>query len=450
VYRNRSLRKTAAAVALCCVASCQSTPERVDDRAALIARGQTLFFTETFDGNGRTCGTCHRREDNYTLSPDLIATLAADDPLFVAERQRALSSNFEKPAQMHEFGLILENQDGFDDLANNFNLRGVPHLLSLTTSVSSSDGPHTGWSGDGAPGDGSVRAFAVGAVIEHFPRTLARVPGKDYRLPTSEELDALAAFVLSLGRQHDLELPLGLKDSQALLGQRVFLDDGRGGKCNICHFNAGANVDEEFFWRGAGNLNFDTGLPPLPGSPPDDGFGTPGNHEFNTPPLVEAADTAPYFHNNSAPTLEAAITFYNTAAFNESPAGRQLAALTGSRIQLSGSEILAVAAFLRVINALENIRTTLLLLQEAQARANQRMTDWRGPLEQARFETDDAIEVLQASRLHARAIEHLTQARALIVAGLSGSRRGAVLDNIRDAIAEQGQARAELVTERAL
>ena len=211
------LRLVGALVAPIFIASCQSTPVP-EDRSELVALGEALFFTETFEGNGRTCGTCHRREDNFGLSPAFIAKLVRNDPLFVAERRRALSKNFEKPAQMRERGLILENQDGFDDLANNFNLRGVPHVLSLATSVASRDGPRTGWSGDGAPGDGSLRAFAVGAVIQHLPRTLDRTVGSDFRLPTDAELDAIEAFMLSLGRQRDLRLPLALQDPQASLG----------------------------------------------------------------------------------------------------------------------------------------------------------------------------------------------------------------------------------------
>ncbi len=64
----------------------------------------------------------------------------------------------------------------------------------------------TGWSGDGAPGDGSLRSFAIGAVTQHFPKTLNRIPGKDFRLPTEAELDALEAFQLSLGRQTEINL----------------------------------------------------------------------------------------------------------------------------------------------------------------------------------------------------------------------------------------------------
>ena len=52
---------------------------------------------------------------------------------------------------MREFGLILENLDGFGDLNDIFTQRGVPHTLALRTSVNSPNGPRTGWSGDGVP-----------------------------------------------------------------------------------------------------------------------------------------------------------------------------------------------------------------------------------------------------------------------------------------------------------
>ena len=188
------------ALGLVALASCETLESGPSDpQAALIGKGREIFFNETFAGNGRTCGTCHRAEENFALSPAFIATLPADDPLFVAETNPELAEGFENPVLMREFALILENQDGFDDLANNFNMRGVPHTLALRTSIDSAQGPRTGWSGDGAPGDGSLRSFATGAVIQHFPKTLARVPGIDFRLPSDEELDALEAFQLSLG-----------------------------------------------------------------------------------------------------------------------------------------------------------------------------------------------------------------------------------------------------------
>jgi hypothetical protein len=225
------------------LASCASIPSVPSDpQAQLITKGKTIFFNETFNGNGRTCGTCHPEQNDFTLDPFFIATLPPNNALFVAEFNPDLRKNFENPRLMREFGLILENLDGFDDLENKFVMRGIPHLLALRTSVDSPQGPRTGWSGDGAPGDGSLRSFATGAVIQHFTNTLNRVPGVDFRLPTDEELDALEAFQLSLGRQQDLTLPLPLKGTVPKRGQAIFLDNGLG-KCNLCHVNAGATAN---------------------------------------------------------------------------------------------------------------------------------------------------------------------------------------------------------------
>jgi len=170
-------------VGLLAVSGCQSlSPPPADPQSQLIAKGRDIFLKETFNGNGRTCGSCHPPENNFTIDPRFIATLPANDPLFVAEFNPQLKKNFENPRLMREFGLILENLDGFTDLDNKFVMRGVPHVLGLRTSVDSPKGPRTGWSGDGAPGDGSLRSFAVGAVIQHFTRTLNRIPGIDFRL----------------------------------------------------------------------------------------------------------------------------------------------------------------------------------------------------------------------------------------------------------------------------
>lgn len=418
---------------------------------SLIDKGERIFLNETFAGNGRTCGTCHRPEDNFGLSPAFIARLPADDALFVAERNSDLARNFENPRLTRAFALILENQDGFDDLGNNFNMRGIPHTLALRTSVASAAGPRTGWGGDGAPGDGSLRSFAVGAVIQHFTRTLARVPGKDFRLPTEEELDALEAFQLSLGRQQDLALPLPLHGVVAARGQQIFLDNALG-KCNFCHFNAGASADPRVFGVGAGNRNFNTGVEKLPDQPAklsgertsdDDGFGVPGNGEFNTPPLVEAADTGPFFHNNSVETIEGAVAFYNGDAFNGSPAGKLLANATGGPINLDATQVVAVAAFLRVINTLENIRGSTELIGRATAKTTARR---RGTvlLTRALLEIGDAIEVLNGGGLHPSAVGLLQDALSATDRALS-ARGGARSRHAQQAVATLERARTELV-----
>lgn len=268
--------------------SCSVPPPLTPDEV-LVAKGREIFFNETFNGNGRTCGTCHPAENNFTLDPVFIATLPDDDPLFIAETNPDLKENFENPRLMREFGMIVENLDGFDDLPNKFTMRGIPHTLGLRNSINSNLGPRTGWSGDGAPGDGSLRSFATGAVIQHFTKTLNRVPGVDFRLPTGEELEALEVFQLALGRQKEITLPLPLKSVVAARGQELF-NSPTEGKCFACHFNAGANGSPAVFGGEVGNLNFNTGVEDLPDQPadlteelvpPDDGFGIPGDSTFN-------------------------------------------------------------------------------------------------------------------------------------------------------------------------
>ena len=384
----------------------------------LIDRGREIFFNETFAGNGRTCGSCHPSENNFTIDAAFIAKLPDDDPLFVAEFNPDLKANFENPRLMRMFGLILENQDGFDDLDNNFNMRGVPHTLGLPNSVASRNGPQTGWSGDGAPGDGSIRSFATGAVIQHFTKTLNRIDGIDFRLPTDEELDALEAFQLSLGNQEELKLPLPLKGIVALRGQSIF-NDINTGKCFACHSNAGANGDPNIFGPNAGNLNFNTGVEALPDqpadlveelNPPDDGFGAPGDSTFNTPSLLEAADTGPFFHNNSVETIEGAVAFYNGNSFNNSAAGQLLAGATGSGINLDATQVVAVAAFLRVINALENIKQSTEFLESFVTREFLGNEKFDELLERAGNETNDALQVLVGAGLHPEACAFLNEA----------------------------------------
>jgi mono/diheme cytochrome c family protein len=431
--------------------ACETAPPNPE--AALIAKGRELFFNETFAGNGRTCGTCHREEDNFTITPAFIATLPKDDPLFVAEFTPALEQNFENPRLMREFGLILENLDGFGDLPNKFTMRGVPATRALRTSVQSPQGPRTGWSGDGAPGDGSIRTFAVGAVIQHLTRTLNRVAGVDFRLPTDEELDALEAFQLSLGRQAELRLPLALKGAVAARGQAIFVDD-RLGKCNICHTNAGANAT--LGGQDAGNANFNTGvedLPDLPARlageqvPRDDGLGVPGDGTFNTPPLVEAADAGPFFHNNAVETIEGAVAFYNGQAFNNSPSGRFLASTdpNGIGIRLDATQVVAVAAFLRVINALESIRISIETLEQTAGLRFFERSRAKELLRRAASESNDGIEVLAGGGLHPGAVAELNEARRLIerAAKRLFNRRGLA----RGAIAALERARAQLIEE---
>jgi hypothetical protein len=402
---------------------------------ALIAQGEKLFFKETFNGNGRTCGTCHPSENNLTIDPKFIATLPSNDPLFVAEFNPNLKCNpncrFENPALMRKFGLILENVDGMDD-PDRFAMRGVPHTLGMVTSIAPAPFPdgttippnqRTGWGGDGAPGNGTLRDFATGAVRQHFTLTLNRVPNVDFRLPTSAELDAMEAFQLSLGRQADLNLStMVLKGPFAELGRQLFRNEA---KCDLCHSNAGANTVVVNGESVPSNANFNTGVEQFthPADlPADGGFGTQvapcpeggcGNGTFNTPSLVEAAATGPFFHNNVVKTIEEAVDFYNSTAFADSPGGQAIVDLTGGGIQLTDTQVAAVAAFLRVINALEKVRSSIDLLDKAlEARG---LNEAQRPLSISNAEIGHGIRVLQEVRLHGVAVLHLKAARGFLL-----------------------------------
>jgi hypothetical protein len=268
----------------------------------------------------------------------------------------------------------------------------------------------------------------------------------DFRLPTDEELDALEAFQLSLGRQDELALPLKLKAEIPRRGQEIFLDNALG-KCNLCHGNAGANANIP--GANLGNANFDTGVEDLPDqppdltkakNPPDDGFDTPGDGTFNTPSLVEAANTGPFFHNNAIETIEGAVAFYNGEAFNNSPAGTFLKSQdpNGIGIRLDATQVVEVAAFLRVINALEDIRESRVELEES---LDAKDVDAKEALEEAADEIEDAARGLENGGLHPDAVKHLHEASRLAEKALRNDRR----KNTERALRELDLARGTMV-----
>ena len=385
------------------------------------------------------------------FTPD---SLPRNDPLFIIRSTREL-----RDLEIRRFlreGTILENVDGF---ANPGVMRGVPHTLALRTSTQNGA---TGWSGDGSPGD--LRDFATGAVIQHFPKTLNRVPGVDFRLPTAEELDAMLAFQLSLGRQQDIDLATlpPFADATVEEGRALFQSaparDGSTRACTACHTNGGTN-----------DRDFDTGVAKLPnapacrlaagrGVPGDGGKGlaagqrddAPGSLQqgaqqsivfrgdgtFNTPPAIEAADTPPFFHNDAVATLEGSVAFYTTDTFNDSPAGG------GRAFVLDGAEVNAIAAFLRALNSLENIRSASAFssraIDPAELAPAAELVNW------ALAETTDAVEVLTQGpvKLFPDAVAALEEAQDFERQALAQDPPNA--DLLQDAIAAMEAAR-ELV-----
>jgi cytochrome c peroxidase len=457
----------------------------------LVDDGAELFFRGTFSGNGRTCGTCHPQENNQTIDEAFIATLPASDPLFIAEKPVSQGGvpGLERPVLMRNFGLILENVDGAENPTVKFAMRGVPHSLSMATSIlAPADGraaqQRVGWSGDGAPAPVTLRLFSVGAVNQHFTKTLNRVQGVDFVLPSNAQLDAMEAFMLSCGRTNELSLAsVSLLSVRAEAGRQIFLNDNLG-KCNRCHGNAGANVPA----TPATNNNFNTGVERFPNParavesfPFDGGFGTAnfdcngdgindcfGDGTFNTVGLVEAADTAPFFHGNSHETIEDSVAFFTTPEFANSPSGQFL-----GPIVLSSQQISDVGDFLRVVNAAFNVALAVQRNEAGIAMENSSKlplpsenTCGPGGIESAcsgeenitgkketidkllmlsNAEIQDAIDVLQAKGLHADAVTLLNTAisknNAAILEGGSNQRKQLMTDaktNLTNAKAKFG------------
>src|SRR5262245_47281135 len=111
---------------------------------------------------------------------------------------------------------------------------------------------------------------------------------------------------------------------------------------------------------------------------------------FNSPPVVESADTGPYFHSHMIEDLESTVAFYGTPAFQSSIWG--LATPVSISPEPTDPEVQAIAAFLRMLNALENIRSSINIAERGQAMTS--ADDARDLSELALAETIDAIEVL--------------------------------------------------------
>jgi hypothetical protein len=455
---------------------CQSDP-RVKVGLVTVTNcvGADVFFRETFNGNGRTCGTCHPSSHNFMIDPTFIANLKTfnpNDPLFVAVNNPALSL-LEIESDLEQFALIRENPDGFQPPGTpltKFVMRSVPHVFALATSIKAdpNDGnttippnERTGWAGDGAPfNDAQIKAatgtnptgslidFLNGAIRQHYPKTLNRTVGTDFRFATAAESADVSEFLHSIGRMNELTLTsLTLADAGAEQGRKLFaqqvkpvgMPTGTTLPCNGCHTNAGATTGPSNFF----NDNFDTGVETArisalnsQGIPTDGGFGTApcssgaancfGNGSFNTPPLIESVDTAPFFHTNAFGTIEQAITFYLSAAFQNSPTGQFFASLNPPlTIILSPTEVADIGRFLRVLNASFNCQLALARLNAVLTidQSTASFDSVQNPLlALAKDELLDAISVLSAvSNLHSAAQTDLQSANTDITNAISAT-----------------------------
>ncbi|MFW6088242.1 MAG: cytochrome-c peroxidase [Gemmatimonadota bacterium] len=290
-------------------------------RPALVERGRRLFFEETFGGNGRTCGTCHPAP-TLVLTPADIAELPPDDPFFAGE--------MDFDPEMARKGMIrypLGGSSLFEPEVTVFRsiptIRNVRHTGPFTT-----DGRAT-----------NLPEQALEAVMLHLLDGGVDEPGE--RLPTSAELEAIAAFQEAMSEPEDGGLGLGRLSTEARDGRKLFFGKAA---CTTCHLPP-RFTDNEFH-----NI-----VAPTPGEPvPDPGRcridpSSPdcwSGAAFNTPQLRGVAKSPPFFHDNSQATLRDVVTFYNSARFSESPAAERLGI---GGLDLTEAEVAALVAFLEAL-----------------------------------------------------------------------------------------------------
>jgi cytochrome c peroxidase len=325
------------------------------ERQLLAAFGHRVFEREGFDGNGRACATCHGR-DSGTISPDQIeAAWQADpsDPLFRAvDSDDGSGGSYDRLRADATFRVSIP-------LPANVRLAGDPSATEVVlfrgaTSTINNPGFESHLMNDGR--FETLEEQAHGAVNAHF------APG---RQPTEGELEAVAAFQqlrrrfysssalyrASRGQRPMPELPPGNTESE--IRGRAFFGDGPAALCGHCHNGPALNetsadlllplpVGSRFVSVAVSEMNpgarptidleifdpDDLSAPPVAVSTPDPGrllqTGDLADlNAFRIPTLWGVADTAPYFHDNSAPDLEALMEHYN-AYFSLPPANRPI------------------------------------------------------------------------------------------------------------------------------
>ena len=472
------------------------------EQAALVDEGRRVFNEETFGGNGRTCSTCHIPAEGYNISPAAIAKLPKKqrDLVFVASvpgfenaaliETRALFNISGGPAPLcpGDDPSCFDDDDGHsgpvfrasmniealalttpvdEDVVAGGDFLGTPLLPPECSAGVEQLLPQLGWAGDGSPGtpkddplcrmhhgafdmdaDGSVRAFANGAIAQHFTLSLNRIPGVDFRRATADELDALEAFQLWLGRRPLTEeenaaqgtenatefniLQLDFKEPRVGLGRDHFASND-GATCNSCHTNAGA-----LGGGGGGNNNNitsvslaadDIGVPVI-GVPIPDDEGTIASAfaggdtgrligAFNAQALIRAAEKGAWFHNHKVVgNFEAAIAHYGSDDFLvgdpvTNPRSRPIPTVkpqggleglqfggqaAGAAAFPAGDGIEHLGAFLRALNAFYNLRDCERLIGEAIDRIELGVSA-DNPIQHCLFNLSHVTRVLKESKL---------------------------------------------------
>jgi cytochrome c peroxidase len=349
-----------------------------------VLEGKRLFENATFGGNGRTCQTCHSQATGTVSPKDAEERFAKDpnDPLFLHDGSDDGLGN--GTARMRTDATVLMTihmapnvQLADDPTARTVVLRrGIPTTLNTPAMdpVLMVDGRQP-----------SLEDQATGAILDHAQGVV----------PSPVDLQAIAAFQktnefftspalrrFALEQAEAPELPKGQTESEKR-GRRFFEDvppdptDGfRPGLCAHCHsgpllnqtnqfaqlfiglpipagqrfisvgvseFNEGNNAIRHFIFNKGKSNQLDL-FSPDPGRALVTGVVDDPTLEhinaFKISPLRGIRRTAPYFHDNSAKTLEAVAGHY--AAF--------FAVVTQGAIVLSAQDQADIVAYMKLLD----------------------------------------------------------------------------------------------------
>jgi cytochrome c peroxidase len=300
--------------------------------------GKKLFNDETFDGNGRTCRTCHTDETG-ALSPEQVQDAFdcdEDDPLFRAiDSDDGSGASYARLLADATILVDIPLPPGWTLVADpSATFVRLPRAVPTTNNVPSLD---TMFMADGR--FLTLQDQALGAVHAHDE------PGRE---PTAAELDAIAEFqqtnkffssnaLKKYANGHPPpDLPAGHSQSEKR-GRNWFIPSATG-VCGHCHSGPMLNETSEFLLAPIppGSRFFTAFVSELnkAGNPVisfvvDNGDGTTTNVDstdpgralitgqvgdanfFRIPTVWGAKDTAPYFHDNSAATLEDLAQHYS-------------------------------------------------------------------------------------------------------------------------------------------
>jgi cytochrome c553 len=366
--------------------------------AAEISDGQRLFDHETFGGNGRTCRTCHSGSDG-TIDPQEIAERLAtnpSDPLFLHD---GLDDFFGGTSRIAAHATVLIERE----LPQGVTMLDDPSATSIVVArgvPSTVNTPALDAALMYDLRDLDLRGQASGAVERHAQAAI--LPTADQLAAIAEFQQTDKRFFSSKALKSFAEggaapaLPLGHTVSEKR-GREFFVDapwnpPSKKGVCALCHAGPMLNTANEFTtiptgappgWRA-----FDIGVSsrnlmnnpvrtfavtdpcnttlvvrsPDPGimltdvynipmlaqflPPKDTCILHPGffANMFKTPQLHGVKHTAPYFHDNSAKTLEEVLEQY--VFMFTSNVGFPL---TDSNILLTEQDIRDIIAFLRLL-----------------------------------------------------------------------------------------------------